>query len=405
MVLLALLIVLPPLWRKHDPTIADDLDQRNIKIARDRLAELKSNKASGGISQGQYDEQVAELELALSDDLDIPKPAGNTQTQGRWLVYVLLAAVPVVSAALYWTLGDYQAISRVNDPNQTAQAGQDNPAMPSPEAINNMVAKLVEKLKTEPNNLEGWLMLGRSYKVLKRYPEATEAYAHAYQLAGDKPDVMLPYAEVLALSKTGDWGGKPKELVTKALSVEPENLTGLWYAAMATAQQGDKLGALGFLKKLEKALPADSPDKQQVHEIIANAESQSSQVPADKQNQPNAKTATAVDVVVSLAKELQPYTSPEDTVFIYAQALSGPKMPLAIVRKTVKELPISIKLTDADSMLPTMKLSNFKQAKLLARISRSGNPMPQPGDLIGLIEQVDLADHQPYKIVISDRLK
>jgi cytochrome c-type biogenesis protein CcmH len=405
MILLALLIVLPPLWRKHDNAIDDDLDQRNIKIARDRLAELKANKAAGGISQAQFDEQVTELELALSDDLDLANTPAKAQIQGRWLTYVLLVVVPALSVTLYWVLGDYQAISYVNDPSQSAQAGQDNPAMPSPEAINNMVAKLAEKLKTEPNNLEGWLMLGRSYKVLKRYPEATEAYARGYQLAGDKPDVMLPYAEVLALSKNGDWGGKSKELVTKALSVDPENLTGLWFAAMATAQQGDKLSAIGYLKKLEKALPADSPDKQQIHEIIANTERLSSQVSADKQNQPNEKITTAVDVTVSLAKELQQYASPKDTVFIYAQALSGPKVPLAIVRKSVQELPVAVSLTDANSMMPSIKLSNFQQVRLLARISKAGSAMPQPGDLIGVIEQVDLADRQLYKIVINDRIK
>jgi cytochrome c-type biogenesis protein CcmH len=405
MVLLALLIVLPPLWRKHDNAIDDDLDRRNIKIARDRLAELKANKAAGGISQIQYDEQVSELELALSDDLDLANAPAKAQTQGRWLTYVLLVVVPALSVTLYWALGDYQAISYVNDPSQSEQAGQDNPAMPSPEAINNMVAKLAEKLKTEPNNLEGWLMLGRSYKVLKRYPEATEVYARAYQLAGDKPDVMLPYAEALALSKNSDWSGKPKELVTKALSIEPENLSGLWFAAMASAQQGDKLSAIGYLKKLEKALPADSPDKQQIHEIIANAGSQSNKVSPKTQNQPNANTTTSVDVTVSLAKELQQYVSPKDTVFIYAQALSGPKVPLAIVRKSAEELPIAVSLTDANSMMPSIKLSNFQQVRLLARISKAGSAMPQQGDLIGVIEQVDLADRQPYKIVINDRIK
>jgi cytochrome c-type biogenesis protein CcmH len=406
MVLIALLIILPPLWRKHDNTATDDLDQRNIKIARDRLAELKANQVSGGLSQEQYDEQVAELELALSDDLDIPALSGKPQGQARWLVYVLIAAIPVISAALYWTLGDYQAIDRVNDPTQTGQA--DPAAMPSPEAINNMVVKLAEKLKTEPNNLEGWLMLGRSYKVLEKYPDAVDALEHAYQLAADKPDVMLPYAEALALSKSGDWGGKPKELITKVLAMEPNNLTGLWFAAMATAQQGDKQGAVGYLKKLDAALPTDSPDKQQIHDLIAKAENQVGNVAPDKptdSTDPAATTTSSVDIDVRLAQELQQQASPDDTVFIYAQAISGPKMPLAIVRKKVSELPISVRLTDADSMIPTMKLSSFKKVRLLARISKSGNPMPQPDDLIGVIEQANLADHQAYKIEIKGRVK
>ncbi|NOS72987.1 MAG: c-type cytochrome biogenesis protein CcmI [Methyloglobulus sp.] len=401
MVLIALLIILPPLWRKPDNKAADDLDQRNIKIARDRLAELQANKESGGLSQAQYDEQVAELELALSDDLELINPTINTHSQGRWLVYVLVAAIPFLSASLYWKLGDYQAIGRVDEPTQ---ASQTDSAMPSPEVINKMVAGLAEKLKAKPDNLEGWVMLGRSYKMLERYPESSDAFAHAYQLAGDKADVMLSYAEVLALSKNGDWAGTPKELVMKVLTKEPENLTGLWFAAMANAQQGDKKSAVGFLRKLEALLPADAPDKQQIRDIIANTEGQPSPVQG-KVEQSTETSDISLTVQVSLANELQSSVKPEDTVFIYAQAITGPKMPLAIIRKQARELPLSVNLTDADSMLPNMKLSSFKQVRLLARISKFGNAMPQPGDLIGLIEQADLADRNPYKIVINDRVK
>jgi cytochrome c-type biogenesis protein CcmH len=409
MILVALLILLPPLWRKQADTVMadDDLDQRNIKIARDRLAELKANLTAGGISQAQYDEQVAELELALSDDLELKALATPYPSQGRWLAYVLMVVIPILSATLYWTLGDYQAINRVNDPNQvaqTAQSDQANANMPNPEAINKMVAKLADKLKAEPNNLEGWLMLGRSYKMLQRYPEAVEAFAHAYQLAGDKVEIMLPYAEALAFANNSDWAGKPKELVMKAITLEPENLGGLWFAAMAFAQQGDKKTAVGYLQKLQTLLPADSPEKQQIHDIIANTEGQLANPATDK----SAKSADAADILVavqvSLATELQANVKPEDTVFIYAQALSGPKMPLAIIRKQAKDLPLSVRLSDGNSMLPNMKLSNFKQVRLLARISKSGNPMPQSGDLLGVVEQVTLADPKENKVVINGRI-
>jgi len=407
MILVALLILLPPLWRKQaDHVIVDDdLDQRNIKIARDRLAELKANLTAGGISQAQYDEQVAELELALSDDLELKALATPYPSQGRWLAYVLMVVIPILSATLYWALGDYQAINRVNDQNHAAQAGQDNSEMPSPEAINKMVAKLADKMKAEPNNLEGWVMLGRSYKALQRYQEATDAFAHAYQLSGDKPEVMLPYAEALAFANNNDWGGKPMGLVTKALSLEPGNLNGLWFAALANAQQGNKKSALGFLQKLETALPEGSPDKQQIHELIVNTESELGNAAPRTSPQPTVESGISVDVQVSLAAELQAQTAPDDIVFIYAQAHSGPKMPLAIIRKKVSELPLSVSLTDAQAMMPNMKLSNFKEVRLLARISTSGDAMPQTGDLIGVVEQANLSDHSAHKIVINERVK
>lgn len=399
MILIAFLIVLPPLWRKRDNTAVDDLDQRNIKIARDRLVELKANKASGGISQVQYDEQVAELEQALSDDLDILNSPNTTQGQGRWLVYALVVAIPVVSATLYWTLGDYQAITHISEPNPAASGA------PSPEAINKMVAGLAEKLKAKPNNLEGWLMLGRSYKMLERYPEAVDALARAYQLAGEKAEVMLPYAEALALVNDGNWAGKPQELVNKALALEPKNLNGLWLSALAKAQQGDKKSAVGFLRKLEAVLPPESTDKQQIHELIANTENELTNAAPTQATQSVSSPGVSVDIKVGLATELPSDVKPEDTVFIYAQAVSGPKMPLAIIRKQVKDLPVSVRLTDAQSMIPNMKLSNFKQVRLLARISNSGSAMPQPGDLIGVIEQANITDHKEYEIIINDRVQ
>jgi cytochrome c-type biogenesis protein CcmH len=399
MTLMAFLIVLPPLWRKRDNTVVDDLDQRNVRIARERLTELKANKASGGISEAQYNEQVIELEQALSDDLEISNSSNKSDSQGRWLVYVLVIAIPCLSAALYWKLGNYQSISHSNELNQASSDA------PSSEAINKMVTGLAEKLKKEPKNLEGWLMLGRSYKKLQRIPEAVEAFAHAYQLAGEKVEVMLPYAEVIALSSDNNWAGKPLSLVMKALAIDPNNLNGLWFAAMANAQQGDKKTAVGYLRKLEAVLPAESPDKQQIHELIVNSESALANATPAPSSKSAASSGVSVAIQVSLAAELQADAKPDDTVFIYAQALSGPKMPLAIVRKQVKDLPLSVSLSDAQSMLPNMKLSNFKQVKLLARISKSGNPMPQTGDLIGVIEQANLADNKENKIIINDRVK
>jgi cytochrome c-type biogenesis protein CcmH len=191
----------------------------------------------------------------------------------------------------------------------------------------------------------------------------------------------------------------------KALTIEPNNLNGLWFAAMANAQHGDKKTAVGYLRKLEAVLPADSPDKQQIHELIVNSESALANATSAPASKSAASSGVSVAIQVSLAAELQADAKPDDTVFIYAQALSGPKMPLAIVRKQVKDLPLSASLSDAQSMLPNMKLSSFKQVRLLARISKSGNPMPQAGDLIGVIELANLADHKENKIIISDRVK
>jgi cytochrome c-type biogenesis protein CcmH len=388
LILAALLIVLPPIWRSREIAAADQ-DQRNIAIARQRLVELQEQLRAGALTQAQYDEQRAELEVALSDDLDIPGQVKAYGTKGRWMVFVLVLLVPLAALTLYAGLGSYASL------NQTS----DNSAMPSPEDINRMVAGLAARMKSNPNDAQGWLMLGRSYKYLQQYPEAADAFAQAYRLLGDQAEVLLSYADALAMANDGRLSGKPAELVFKALALEPNNMTGLWLGGMAKAEAGDAAGAVQLWRKLEASLPPDSEARQEIQTLMANVENRM------PEEQPAEMVSPGIDVEVSLAPELQSKITPEQTVFIYAQALSGPKMPLAIVRKQASELPLTVNLNDSMAMMPEMKLSRFDQVKLIARISKSGNATQQPGDLIGVIGSVAQADHTRNIIVIDSEVK
>ncbi len=416
MIMTAFLIVLPPLWRKH-PIAPADQDQRNIAIARQRLAELKEQLQAGALSQEFYEEQLAELELALSDDLDIQSQVKTSQSSGRWMATVLVLAIPLAAGSLYWALGSYQLINQADQP-QPAVANQ---APPELEQMKSMVAGLAERLQEQPEDAQGWTMLGRSYKYLQQYPKAVEAFEHAYKLIGDKPEIMLLYADALAYANNEQMAGRPTELVFKALAMEPNNVTGLWLGGMAKAQTGDFAAAMDLWKKLEAQLPAGSDAQKEIQGLLVKLATQIPEGTAQAEPEQLAKTGRAgsqptatlppsqadvsIDVQVSLAPELQKSAGLNDTVFIYAQALSGPKMPLAIVRKQVSELPLTVNLTDAMAMMPNMKLSNFEQVKLLARVSKSGDAMQQSGDLIGIIEQIALTDKGPHKIVINSQIK
>ena len=400
LILIAFLLILPPLWRKQSVQAAN-LDQRNILIAQHRLAELRENRLSGGLSQAQYDEQLADLEQALSDDLDIKNYTTSAKSQGRWIVYVLVLGVPLLAGSLYLTLGNYQAISH------SAEMAVDPDTLKLAE-INKMVDGLAEKLKKNPDDAQGWLMLGRSYKFQEQYPKAVDAFANAYRLLGDQAEVMLLYADAIAYANDKNLTGKPSELVFKALALEPDNLNALWLGGMAKAQQGDPVNAIKLWKKLTALLPPGSDAQKEIQDLLAKIESESPQAADQSEATQQANVpgvAVAIDVQVSLAPELQKSASPSDIVFIYAQALSGPKMPLAIVRKQVSDLPLTVSLNDTMAMMPTMKLSNFPNVKLLARISKSGNAMSQPGDLIGVIDQVALSDKANHKIIINGQVK
>jgi cytochrome c-type biogenesis protein CcmH len=402
LVLIAFLIVLPPLWRKHPVAIADQ-DQRNIAIALQRLAELKEQLQAGALTQELYEEQLAELELALSDDLDIQSQIKTSQSSGRWMATVLVFAIPLVAGSLYWTLGNYPSLSQVEQAAVVA---------PELEQMNKMVEGLAERLQKQPDDALGWTMLGRSYKYLQQNDKAVVAFEHAYKLIGDQVEIMLLYADALAFVNDQQLAGKPAELVFKALAMEPDNVTGLWLGGMAKAQTGEFVAAMDLWKKLETLLPPGSEAQQEIQGLMAKLateipEGATQEKPAQqaKAGRTGSQPVASIDVQVSLAPELQKLASPGDTVFIYAQSLSGPKMPLAIVRKQVSELPLTVNLTDAMAMTPTMKLSNFTQVKLLARVSKSGEATQQPGDLIGAIEQITLADKAPHKIVINRSIK
>ena len=400
LILLAFLFILPPLWRKQKVKIVD-LDQRNVEIAQHRLAELKENRLSGGLSQAQYDDQFSDLEQALSDDLDIVSREIQVTTQSKWIIYIVALGIPLLAGSLYFMLGNYQAVSH------TAEMSVDPEATKLLE-INKMVLRLAEKMKAKPDDAQGWLILGRSYKALEQYPQAADAFANAYRLLGDQAEVMLLYADALAYVNNRNLAGKPSELVYKALALEPDNLNALWLGGMAKAQEGDAPAATKLWIKLEATLPPGSDSQQEIKNLLSSLANDTSQGQVQKEPEATEQVKVSnftLSVQVSLSPKLQKAAAAEDTVFIYAQALSGPKMPLAIVRKHVSDLPLTVSLNDSMAMMPNMKLSNFASVKLMARISKSGNAMTQPNDLIGIIEQVDLTDKSIHKIIINTLVK
>ncbi len=400
LILTVFLFVLPAFWRKQ-LIVPADLDQENINIAKSRLRELKESKLLGALSDAEYEEQLADLELALSDDLDIKKSIQTLNDQGRWAVYAVILVIPLLATGLYFLLGNYPAVSH------TAEMSVDTETAKVAE-IGKMVNRLAEKMKANPDDGQGWLMLGRSYRALEQYPKAVDALANAYRILGEKPEVMMLYADALASNNDKSLIGQPSDLITKVLTLEPENMEALWLGGMAKAQSGEDQAAYDRWKKLLGLLSPDTEDYKNVNGLLDQLLAENPQVKVgETTNKTTVASVSGVEVTidVSLADELKASAKAGDIVFIYAQALSGPKMPLAIERKKVSDLPLTVTLNDAMAMMPTMKLSSFPQVKLLARISTSGNAMQQPGDLIGAVEPVSIDDKTHHKIVINGTVK
>lgn len=397
---IAFAMIIPPLWKKREIQDAE-ADQRNIHIAKERARELKLQLGAGELSQYQFDEQQAELELTLGDDLDIEKSVDSSVSQGKWAVFVIALCVPLFSVLMYFSLGEPDALIK-------AEMKQAENSAPD---INSMVMGLAKRLKENPGNAKDWQMLGRSFKYLKQYKLAANAFAKAYELVGDEPDLMLQYADALIMAKGGTLVGKPTELIFKALEKSPNNITGLWLAGMAKAEQQEFTQAISLWRKLESVIPAgDTESYQQVQSLIASVQGKvngATEIKQPKQviAEPATEAIISVNVQVSITEEVKAQVNENDTVFIYAKALTGPPMPLAIIRKQVKDLPLSVELNDSMAMMPAMKLSNFKAVQVVARVSKSGTAMQQKGDYLGSIDINKLQGKSSVKIDINREIK
>ena len=396
---IACFIIIPPLWKKREIKQAES-DQRNIKIARERADDLKQQLESASLTQAQFDEQYAELELNLGDDLDIAQSESKNTSQGRWVAPVILVFVPLLSVLTYLSLGEPDALIKA-EIKQTQQSGNES------QDINSVITGLAQRLKQNPDNAQDWVLLGRSFKYVEQYRLAANSFEKAYALLGDQPELMLQYADSLAMANGGKLTGKSTELIFKALDKEPENVTGLWLAGMAKAEMGDFSQAIRYWRKLETLLPPESDSYKEVQNLISTVQAQNGgakEVEKTAATTKDTEPAVSIDVQVSLKDGLKTRVGPGDTVFIYAKALTGPPMPLAIVRKQVSDLPLSVTLNDAMAMMPAMKLSNFKQVKVMARVSKSGTAMQQKGDFIGAVELQELAGNMSVVIVINEEI-
>jgi cytochrome c-type biogenesis protein CcmH len=269
------------------------------------------------------------------------------------------------------------------------QISQDAPM--APEHME-MIKSLAARLEQNPNDGKGWAMLARAYAVLGRYNEALPAYEKAANLIQDDPVLLVDYADVLALVNGKNLQGKPVELIQRALLIDPNNIKGLNLIGTAEYQAGNYPHAVSYWEKLLQLLPPDSPNAKKINVSIANARAheagiQPNSLPAQGVTQPVTSSAQIAGVV-KLSPALAGKVNPTDTVFVFAKAVSGPPMPIVVIRAQVKDLPQQFILNDSMAMMPTIKLSNFQEVVVGAKISKSGSATPQSGDLRGEVASV-----------------
>ncbi len=393
----ALLFVVPPLFLRKESAAEVERRAVNISIYKNQLEELDIDLAADDVNQEQYEKSRAEIERRLLEDVAAAEQ--DTGKTGKSLSLttagVVVLLVPLVAVLMYDELGNPDAMNpqMLVQPETSPHGDETNMA----QQIEMMVSKLSQRLQENPQDIEGWVMLGRSMSVLGRYNEAVMAYENAIQFAGEDANVLADYADALAMAGGESLEGKPMEMLQRALAVDPNNQKALWLAGTGLFERGDFTGSIEYWGRLMNMLPPDSEDYEAMRANIAEAESYRQRqlagefgqapIPQAMPEAASEQTAMAgparVAGHVRITADLKSKTSPDDTLFVFARAVNGPPMPLAILRGQVSELPLEFSLDESMAMMPSMSIANFSQVVVGARISSSGNAMPQSGDLQG----------------------
>ena len=372
---------------------------------RQQLLQLKARHERGELDAQSYAEAKSPLERQLLDQMlatPLPDAVPATPRPSLRMVSLLSAAVLALASVGYLWTGSPGLPSAAAPGMTAAGAGGSDASHTDNEAeFSAAVEKLAARMKHEPDNLEGWAMLARSYARLGRHADALPAFERAVALQGGDPPLLADLADTLAVQNGRDLAGRPTELVLRALQIDPNNGKALALAGTAAFNASDYAGAVRHWEHLARVSPADSGFMQQLQGSITEARKRAglpagaaatgsvmSQAAAPPARSPAAKPVATSDGAVlrgnvRLAPALARQSAPGDTVFIFARAAEGSRMPLAILRHQVKDLPLDFQLDDSSAMSPANRLSDFAKVIVSVRVSKSGQATPSAGDLMG----------------------
>lgn len=389
--------------REHQHSLLD----LNVQVFEDRLHELEQDKSEGKVDNETFNALKTELERQLLSLATQPKHTEAAKPMGRFTAVGLFLIVPFLAAIAYAVLAHkpvlwhwWQVQHQTGPIVDKLFVGM----QPTTEELEKQnladFARVMQlRLQDKPNNPDGWYMLGMAFLQGELVDQAAIALGHANRLDPQRDDIALAYAQTLVFSQRGQLSPLSRELLMQVLNKNPQHEGALLLMGMGAYRSGDYASALVFLPKLREVHIARTGDSQstaikEVDQAIALAKQGGEKVVA---------AGGGIRVTVTVTKELIGKIQPTDTIFIFARALNGPPMPLAVVRQAVGSFPLTVELNDTQSMIPDMKLSKFPSVVVNARISKSGTPQGASGDLEavavpltqdGKLQQVELIINQ-----------
>lgn len=380
MLLIALAFLLTPILRARGGQAEQDRNASNVALYQERLAELRGQGADGMLDAGQLahgEAEAARQLLADTEGGDRPRQV-DLGKRGPLLAALL---VPLLGLGLYL---HYGASDRVQLTREFARP---------PSSMADLTQRLERAVAAQPDSAQGLFLLGRTYMSENRPLDAARLFERAVAVAGRQPELLGQWAQALYFAAGKQWNERIQAIVDEALQGDPREVTSLGLLGIAAYEGQQWQRAIDYWQRLQALLPAEDASRAALQGGIDKARAQlgtaATPVPA-----------ASLRVRVQLAPALQGQVRPGDSVFVFARALNGPPMPLAVKRLSVAELPAEITLSDSEAMMAALKLSNFAEVQLLARVSRAGQATH--GEWVGRVPvPVATADHAVQSLTID----
>jgi cytochrome c-type biogenesis protein CcmH len=361
LLLVALSFLLIPVLRERRAQREEDRTALNVALYQERVAELQSQQAEGVLDAAQMDSGRAEAARELLADTE-GVAAPRISKLGKPLPLLAAVLVPVLGLGLYMHFG---AADKVELTREFAQA---------PQSMEEMTQRLERAVAAQPDSAEGLYFLGRTYMAQERPADAAKMFERAANLAGRQPELLGQWAQAQYFADGKKWSTKIQALTDEALKADPKEVTSLGLLGIAAFEGERYQEAIDYWNRLLAQLPPEDNSRAALQGGIKRAAERLEASGGKVAQAPQAAKAALLKVSVDLSSELRSKVQPGDSVFIFARATSGPPAPLAAKRLTVADLPVTVELGDADAMMPQLKLSNFPEVQLVARISRAGQP-------------------------------
>ena len=364
LLVLALVLLLRP-FIFPGKTHSTSRRQMNVSIYREELDKLEAERQSGLIDEQSYDLTHAELRQRLFQDTNEEDDKSFSKSPKITIIGILIFVL-TLSSGLYFVLGDATRIAQKNAEQPVTQ-----------EAVEKMVTEFAAKMEHDPQNLQGWVMLARSYRILGRNQEAEKAYARAGDFVNSDPQLLADYADVIAINTNGNFSGKPTQLINRALKLDPNNLLALWLSGSASFSTQNYKVAVQTWEKLSALLPPQSDESRAIQASIAQAREKGHLPPST----PAVVSAKSVSGIVEVSADLQSKIKPGDILMVIARK-PGERMPVAVLKTDLTKLPMSFVLNDALAMNPQVLISQLSEVSVEVRISKTGMAKAEKGDLV-----------------------